>query len=302
LAGLFISRGPVVQVKSTDGKIRKKFDFNPKLSWDKPLIVLTSRYSASASEIVAGALQNLNRAIVVGDKATHGKGTVQSLLPLNLPLSQSHPSGKKSAAKITIQKYYLPSGDSTQIKGVISDISMPSVNEFLPIGETDLDNALPWDKIDRVNFNRPSDEFYTNQNQIKQLKNLSMDRQNSNPEFKYLSDNIEIFNARNKRKSVSLNLSKRHSEKQKDKDVSDQQEDKYRLLSDLVTYRKNVTLDIVESQNLKSKAIRGESKSDISDFEKPDDIDVRLHESLRILSDWLELLESKSISQHVIRN
>ncbi len=302
LAGLFISRGPVVQVKSTDGKIRKKFDFNPKLCWNKPLIILTSRYSASASEIVAGALQNLNRAIIVGDKATHGKGTVQSLLPLNLPLSQSHPSGKKSAAKITIQKYYLPSGDSTQIKGVISDISMPSVNDFLPIGESDLDNALPWDKVDRINFNRPSDEFYTNKSEIKQLNLMSNNRQNSNKEFKYLSDNIEIFNSRNNRKLVSLNLNNRHTEKQKDKDVSSQQEGKYSFLSDLITYRKNIFLDIVQIQNQKSKRIRGESKSDISEFEKPEDIDVRLHESLRILSDWLELLESKPISHHVLKN
>ena len=87
LAGLFISRGPVVQVKSTDGKIRKKFDFDPKLVWNKPLIILVSRYSASASEIVTGALKNHRRAIVVGDSATHGKGTVQSLLQMNLPFN-----------------------------------------------------------------------------------------------------------------------------------------------------------------------------------------------------------------------
>ena len=106
LAGLFISRGPVVQVKSTDGKIRKKFDFNPKLAWDGPLIILASRYSASASEIVAGALQNHKRAIIVGDETTHGKGTVQSLIPMNLPLHVAGTAKKRSAAKITIQKYY----------------------------------------------------------------------------------------------------------------------------------------------------------------------------------------------------
>ena len=131
LAGLFISRGPVVQVKSTDGKIRKKFDFNPKLSWNGPLIVLVSRYSASASEIVAGALKNHKRAIIVGDESTHGKGTVQSLIQMNLPYNYNASSLKKSAAKITIQKYYLPSGNSTQINGVKSDISMPTINNFL---------------------------------------------------------------------------------------------------------------------------------------------------------------------------
>ena len=302
LAGLFISRGPVVQVKSTDGKVRKKFDFNPKLTWDKPLIVLTSRYSASASEIVAGALQNLNRAIIVGDRATHGKGTVQSLLQMNLPQAQSHPSGKKSAAKITIQKYYLPSGESTQIKGVISDISMPSVNEFLPIGESDLDNALPWDKIDRVNFNRPSNEFYIFDSHIKNLKLMSMERQNSNDEFKYLTDNIDIFKARNNHKLVSLNLSQRYTEKLNDKKVTDRLESRFKSLSQLVTPRKSVFLDIVDEQNLKSQAIRGETQSDTTEFEKPDDLDIRLHESLRILSDWLDLIDNNSVSQHAKKN
>ena len=155
LAGLFISRGPVVQVKSTDGKIRKKFDFNPKLSWDGPLIVLVSRYSASASEIVAGALKNHKRAIIVGDKSTHGKGTVQSMIQMNLPYNYTTLNQKKSAAKITIQKYYLPSGDSTQINGVESDISMPTINTYLPIGESDLENALACDSIAAVNFRRP---------------------------------------------------------------------------------------------------------------------------------------------------
>ena len=187
LAGLFISRGPVVQVKSTDGKIRKKFDFNPKLSWNGPLIVLVSRYSASASEIVAGALKNHKRAIIVGDESTHGKGTVQSLIQMNLPYNYNTSSLKKSAAKITIQKYYLPSGNSTQINGVKSDISMPTINNFLPIGESDLENALPCDSIPAVNFRRPVNEFVYNNHNIEKLKKYSLERQSILPEFSYLN-------------------------------------------------------------------------------------------------------------------
>jgi len=197
LAGLFISRGPVVQVKSSDGKIRKKFDFNPKLAWDGPLIVLVSRYSASASEIVAGALKNHRRAIIVGDESTHGKGTVQSLLPMNMPFAFSAPEGKKSAAKITIQKYYLPSVESTQLSGVSSDIFFHSINKYLPIGESDLDNALAWDKIAEVNFRRPEGEFKYTDETIKFLRTSSMDRQLSTKEFGYLEKNISWF--RNKR-------------------------------------------------------------------------------------------------------
>ena len=173
LAGLFISRGPVVQVKSTDGKIRKKFDFNPKLAWNGPLIILVSRYSASASEIVAGALKNHKRAIIVGDETTHGKGTVQSLIPMKLPLNFAAASKKRSAAKITIQKYYLPSGDSTQIGGVKSDISIDTINMFLPIGESDLDNALEWDRIPAVNFRRPEEEFLYALEDVEKLGHLA---------------------------------------------------------------------------------------------------------------------------------
>jgi carboxyl-terminal processing protease len=201
LAGLFISRGPIVQVKSSDGKIRKKFDFNPKLAWDGPLIILVSRYSASASEIVAGALKNHRRAIIVGDKSTHGKGTVQSLIPMNLPFSMGVQDGKRSAAKITIQKYYLPSGESTQLTGVTSDITMHSINEYLPIGESDLENALAWDKIPEVNFRRPEGEFKYNEAQINSLRQLSEKRQQKEKEFKYLERNISWFKEKREQKN-----------------------------------------------------------------------------------------------------
>ena len=300
LAGLFISRGPVVQVKSTDGKIRKKFDFNPKLVWDGPLIVLVSRYSASASEIVAGALQNHKRAIIVGDKTTHGKGTVQSLIQMNLPFNFSSPS-KKSAAKITIQKYYLPSGKSTQIQGVESDISMPTINTFLPIGESDLENALPCDSIAPVNFRRSADEFVYKTEVVNLLNEASNDRQNSLPEFSYLNKNVNWYKKKREDKNLSLNFKNRFTQKIEDQDFTKKMNDEFEKLSKVAFFKKNIPLDIVESQNLKSRIVRGEEKQDdnsTNSYSRPENFDIRLHESCRIMSDWVNIIETRQLSHN----
>ena len=300
LAGLFISRGPIVQVKSTDGKIRKKFDFNPKLSWDLPLIVLVSRYSASASEIVAGALQNHKRAIIVGDKNTHGKGTVQSLLQMNLPFNYTVGKGKKSAAKITIQKYYLPSGMSTQIQGVLSDINMPSVNEFLPIGESDLDNALPCDSISAVNFRRPANEFIYQDANVKILKNNSLARQAKLPEFSYLNDNVNWYKAKRNDTDISLNLASRIEQKRNDQNFTSELSLQFDKLSEISFKRKKISLDVVKDQLQKSQEIRGDKDEDSNasiSFIKDSNLDIRLHETCRIMSDWLNIIEKKEVSR-----
>ncbi|MGY8693164.1 MAG: S41 family peptidase, partial [Verrucomicrobiia bacterium] len=148
LTGLFISRGPVVQVKDSYGKILARSDRNPKVVYNGPLAVLTSRHSASASEILAGALQNYGRALIIGNDSTHGKGSVQQILPLEDYVLRAYNSKSKAgAAKLTIQKYYLPNGFSVQRKGVVSDISIPSIADVTAVGEADLDNALAWDYI-----------------------------------------------------------------------------------------------------------------------------------------------------------
>ena len=302
LAGLFISRGPVVQVKSTDGKIRKKFDFNPKLAWDGPLIILVSRYSASASEIVAGALKNHKRAIIVGDEATHGKGTVQSLIPMKLPLNFAAVSKKRSAAKITIQKYYLPSGDSTQIGGVKSDISIDTINMFLPIGESDLDNALEWDRIPAVNFRRPEEEFLYALEDVEKLRTLSEERQDTLSEFKYLKENISWFKKKRETKTLSLNLATRLSQKNSDQEVSQGLSNTYKSLAEKSFPFSEVNLQIVQDQTLKSLQARGESpepsreKETARSFEKPKELDIRLHESVRIMLDWIDLLGEGQVS------
>ena len=303
LAGLFISRGPVVQVKSTDGKIRKKFDFNPKLAWNGPLIILVSRYSASASEIVAGALKNHKRAIIVGDETTHGKGTVQSLIPMKLPLNFAAASKKRSAAKITIQKYYLPSGDSTQIGGVKSDISIDTINMFLPIGESDLDNALEWDRIPAVNFRRPEEEFLYGFEDVEKLGSFSQERQNELSEFSYLKENISWFKKKRDTKTLSLNLATRLSQKNTDQKVTQELSNTYESLAEKSYPLSEVSLRIVKQQTLKSQKARGESpepsgeEETVTSFEKPKELDIRLHESVRIMLDWIDLLGDGQVSQ-----
>src|SRR5690606_24942637 len=134
LTGLFIKDGPVVQVRSYYGDVKVDSDDNPAVAYDGPLVVLTSRFSASASEIVAGALQNYGRAVIIGDTSTHGKGSVQTVIEMRRLLADFLPDDAKTGAtKLTIQKFYLPNGASTQLKGVVPDIVLPSVEEFLPI-------------------------------------------------------------------------------------------------------------------------------------------------------------------------
>ena len=301
LAGLFISRGPVVQVKNTDGSIRKKFDFNPKLAWNGPLAILVSRFSASASEIVAGALKNHSRAIIIGDPTTHGKGTVQSLIQMNLPFNFNHANIKKCAAKITIQKYYLPSGSSTQIYGVESDIVMPTINTFRPIGESDLDYALKSDTIPPVNSRRPQNEFVYDIHNLKKLKEFSQKRQNTYEEFDYLNDSVEWFKQKQKEKVMSLNLSERLIKRKSDELKNDELNDIYESFSEKSFPEQEIVLNIVQQQKEKSLIARGESlEGDVDNnesFQKPENLDIRLTESLRIVWDWIDIRDGTNLSK-----
>ena len=146
MTGLFIDQGPVVQVKGPDGRVIPHTDDKPGAVWEGPLMVLVNKFSASASEIFAGAIQDYGRGIVVGDKATHGKGTVQELEELGRYVNQFNPPNY-GALKMTIQQFYRPGGDSTQNRGVVSDIELPSQTTHWPVGESDLDYALKFDSV-----------------------------------------------------------------------------------------------------------------------------------------------------------
>ena len=288
LTGLFISRGPVVQVKNTDGKIRKKFDFNPKVAWNGPLFTLVSRYSASASEIVAGALKDHNRAIIIGDETTHGKGTVQSMIQMNLPFNilSSRNTGKTSAAKITIQKYYLPSGKSTQINGVKSDISIPSINMFLPIGESDLDNALPNDSIPAVNFRKTLEQYSFNKLAIDTLKRDAEERRKKSDVFNYLNENIDFFKQKREKKTFSLNLELRLDQRIQENSKNEDFKKIFKGFSKLSYPSREIVLSIVSDQISQSRKARGLDLNETDskkEFNIPTDLDISMNETLNIL-------------------
>src|SRR5208282_98053 len=197
LAGLFIHKGPVVQVKDYEGEIQVDSDRAEHLSYDGPMAVLVDRFSASASEIVAGALQDYGRAVVIGDTSTHGKGTVQTVVEMkSISRELAMSKDKTGAAKITVQKFYLPDGSSTQLKGVVSDIVLPSVDEFIPIGESDLPHALVWDKIPTSFF----DGVPIDTKVLARLRENSAERQANLDEFAFLRKYVEWFKERESQK------------------------------------------------------------------------------------------------------
>jgi carboxyl-terminal processing protease len=208
LTGLFIHPGPVVQVKDYTGQVQVDSEKTEHLAYDGPMAVLVDRWSASASEIVAGALQDYGRAVVIGDRSTHGKGTVQTVVEMKGFPELAHSGAKTGAAKITIQKFYLPDGASTQLKGVIPDIVLPSIDDYIPIGESDLPHALKWDTL-------PSffDGTRLDTRVLTPLQKSSLERQQSLEEFAYLRRNVDWFKVRQAQKLVSLNLDERKKEK-----------------------------------------------------------------------------------------
>jgi len=211
LTGLFIRQGPVVQVRDPDTKVQVDSDDDPGVAYDGPLVVLTSRLSASASEIVTGALQDYGRALIVGDASTFGKGTVQAVISLGalmqkLRLATAQDPG---SLKLTVQKFYRPSGSSTQLKGVIPDIVLPSLTDSLDIAEKSLDNPLKWDHIDPADYKKEDRvQLY-----LEQLKTRSASRVAADKDFAYLREQIAQAKKIVDQKEVSLNEQTRRAER-----------------------------------------------------------------------------------------
>jgi len=203
LTGLFIDQGPVVQVKDADDRVQHYDDLDRGIAWDGPLVVVTSKFSASASEILAGAIQDYRRGIVVGDPATHGKGTVQSLLDLGSQLFRAPNAPNLGALKITMQQFYRPNGDSTQKRGVLADVSLPSITANMDIAESDLDFAIEFDRVSAAEY-EPYD--MVNEPIVKSLRQLSAERRSKDEEFIERMADIEKYIEQKERKVMPLHI------------------------------------------------------------------------------------------------
>ena len=325
LTGLFIKEGPVVQVSGPDGEPMVDSDDDPSVLYEGPLIVLTSRFSASASEIVAGALQDYGRALIVGDVSTHGKGTVQNLNPLRMWVKPASATATNDpgALKITIRKFYRAGGASTQLKGVLPDLVLPSVlNYSKDVGENALENPLQWDTIPSARF----DKLNLVEPCLPELLQRSNERVATNLEFTYIRENIDIFKKRQADKTISLNERERLQEKDAD-DARQKARDKERLtrkepdqkvyeltlkqvdlpglpppLQKTNTAAKNFTAreappgDSVTSASATAKAADPARDLDGEDAEdKPSPVDAMLDETERILVDYITLLTQKNL-------
>jgi carboxyl-terminal processing protease len=206
LTGLFMDTGPVVQVKGSDGRVLPYDDTEPGMDWDGPLVVLIDKFSASASEIFAGAVQDYRRGIIVGDRSTHGKGTVQQLFDLGKTLFRSVDEPPNyGALKLTIQQFYRPSGDSTQNRGVVADVELPSLTTHLDVGEADLEYPLAFDRVDPV----PHTKYeLVDTALVEQLRAHSLQRQVKSEDFRKELQKIQRYRERKDRKTMTLNEEK----------------------------------------------------------------------------------------------
>jgi carboxyl-terminal processing protease len=300
LAGLFIKQGPVVQVKNYMGEVQVDKDTDAKIAYAGPLAVLVNRFSASASEIVAGALQNYGRGVVIGDTSTHGKGTVQQVVEMKqISRALAAAPEKTGAAKFTIQKYYLPSGASTQLKGVVPDIILPSVTNYIPnIGEGDLPHALVWDQIKTSYFEgEPVDPRV-----LAPLRKASEERQAKLEEFAYLKKNVDWYKERQEQKLISVNLEQRKKQKAADDDFRKQMKaEKEQIAKSDFSFK---PFYLGPPPAPKIKAPKKDDDDDIVDDPEENETyvkaDVHLREALRIVSDAIALGQNRDqwVSNH----
>jgi carboxyl-terminal processing protease len=271
ISGLFIEKGPIVQVKAHTGAVDILADTDATIDFQKPTIVLINRFSASASEIVAAALQDYGRALIVGGEFSHGKGTVQAVVDLDgyvSPMAKSYsPLG---ALKITIQKFYRVNGSSTQYKGVTPDIILPDQFSHLESGEKFLDYSIPWGEVKPVKFDK-----WKNKLDIKALRASSVARVKKNQKFAHILESMKWFKEQKARTKRSLSLVDFEKERKEIREKTD-------------IFKKEL-----ENQDLLVKDLSGNKEKafqeKFEDFAKTMRKDAVIEESVHIMDDMLKM-------------
>ena len=268
MTGLFIETGPIVQVKSIGNRKKVLYDKDPSVIWDGPLVILVNQMSASASEIMAAALQDYERAVVIGSDNTFGKGTVQNVLDLNRFLSNS--DFDLGALKITTEKFYRINGGSVQLKGVESDIVTPNTYSHIEIGEADEKNPLKWDQIDKAQF-RKWNGYYN----LESVINDSKLRISKNELFNLIDQNAKWFSERRKNKSYSLNYNTFKNEQNNNKL-------KLKKFDRIKDYNNNLNFDLLSDQSSKIKDSE-EYKENRKRWHNRLKSDIYINESINVL-------------------
>ena len=277
IAGLFIEQGPIVQIKSAGKKKEILYDTDKKIEWDGPLVIMVNEFSASASEILAAAIQDYKRGIIIGSKQTYGKGTVQNVIDLNQFVRNSS-AGDLGALKTTTQKFYRINGGSTQLEGVSSDVVMPDRYAYLKMGERDEENAMKWDKIDPAPYT-----VWDKNSKFEQAVANSKERIAKNSQFQLIEENAKWIDSRSNENMYSLNIDKF-------KVAQNQIEETAKKFKPIVDYKNNLIFSSLpyELEEFSKDPVLKEKRER---WHESLSKDVYVEEALNILDD----LQTKSI-------
>jgi carboxyl-terminal processing protease len=310
LTGLFVKREPVVQVRRSDGYIEQLGPDENRDIYNGPLLVMVNKASASATEIVAGALQDYGRALIVGDESTHGKGTVQTLIPLDqqAPIGFVGDPGK---LKLTVQKFYRVAGGSTQKKGVIPDIILPSLLDGFQLGETTLPYYLPYDTVPPASF----ENLNLTSGYLPVLRANSMARVAASRDFDYVKQDIAYYKKKVQDPTISLNLTQRLKEQADLKATNEARKKDLEARKGSRDKELELTLDMVEKNLPAAPPVEKKVKDDADDSDDTPSLDPdsskngatddpQLDEAVKIMCDYTQLLHdsgSKLVQAQTIK-
>ena len=281
IAGLFIEQGPIVQIKSAAGKKEVLYDRDKKVQWEGPLVVMVNSFSASASEILAAAIQDYKRGVILGSKQTYGKGTVQNVIDLN-QFVKTNGMGDLGALKTTTQKFYRINGGSTQLEGVSSDIVMPDKYAYVKAGERDLDNAMLWDKIEPADYS-----IWNKQTNFELAITNSKKRLEQNKQLKLIDENAKWINDRSEDDAYSLKMDKFKEEQLSLEETAK----KYKPISEYQNKLNFVSLPYEKTAIQSDVTLKEKRERWHENLSK----DIYVEEALNVLDD----LQSKSIVKGV---